>query len=165
MTNKEAIDTIKLAKAEIEWNYSLDYQVAFDMAIKALEKELSYNSIKTELDELKADKVIKMRDITPEEMELVGKYIKSMNNLTVINSREPTDGWLKKAEEEVLSMPKQNIDWSKIKELTEIAITNKKDIVITINADGSKEIEISTPTTSIVETQMRTRYVPEGMGE
>ena len=72
--------------------------------------------------------------------------------------------WLKKAEEKVLSMPKQNIDWSKIKELTEIAITNKKDIVVTINADGSKEIEISTPTTSIVETQMRTRYVPEGTG-
>lgn len=62
----------------------------------------------------------------------------------------------------VPSIPKKEMDWSKIKELTEIAITNKKDIVITINADGSKEIEITTPTTSIVETQMRTRYVPEG---
>lgn len=72
--------------------------------------------------------------------------------------------WLKKTEEEVLPMPKQNIDWSKIKELTEMVITNKKDITITINADGSKEIEISTPTTSIVETQTRTRYVPEGIG-
>ena len=72
------------------------------------------------------------------------------------------EAWLKTAEEEVLSMPKQNIDWSKIKELTWMAITNKKDIVITINADGSKEIEITTPTASIVESNMRTRYVPEG---
>lgn len=70
--------------------------------------------------------------------------------------------WLKKVEEGVLSMPKQNIDWSKIKELTEMALAHNKDIVITINADGSKEVEISTPTTSIVETNMRTRYVPEG---
>lgn len=80
--------------------------------------------------------------------------------------------WLKKAEEDtniphqptVPPMPKtkKEMDWSKIKELTWMAITNKKDIVITINADGSKEIEITTPTTSIVETNMRTRYVPEG---
>lgn len=74
-----------------------------------------------------------------------------------------SETWLKKAEEEVLSMPKQNIDWSKIKELTWMAITNKKDIVITINADGSKEIEITTPTASIVETNMRTKYVPESI--
>lgn len=39
MTNKEAIDTIKLAKAEIEWNYPLDYQVALDMAIESLSQE------------------------------------------------------------------------------------------------------------------------------
>lgn len=39
MTNKEAIDTIKLAKAEIEWNYPLDYQVALDMAIESLSQD------------------------------------------------------------------------------------------------------------------------------
>ncbi len=39
MTNREAADLIKLAKTEIEWDYSLDYQVALDMAIKALEQE------------------------------------------------------------------------------------------------------------------------------
>ena len=54
------------------------------------------------------------------------------------------------------------LNWSKIKEMTEMALAHNKDIVITINADGSKEVEISTPTTSIVETNMRTRYVPEG---
>ncbi len=78
--------------------------------------------------------------------------------------------WLRKVENginipqqpTVPPMPKKEMDWSKIKEMTEMALAHNKDIVITINADGSKEIEITTPTTSIVETQMRTRYVPEG---
>ena len=77
--------------------------------------------------------------------------------------------WLEKVEEgtnipqqpTVPPMPKKEMDWSKIKEMTEMALAHNKDIVITINADGSKEIEISTPTTSIVETNMRTKYVLE----
>lgn len=40
MTAKEAIQTIEAAKAEVEWNYPLDYAVAFEMAIKALEKQI-----------------------------------------------------------------------------------------------------------------------------
>jgi hypothetical protein len=39
MTTKEAIETIKTAIAEVEWNYSIDYAVAFEMAIEALKKE------------------------------------------------------------------------------------------------------------------------------
>jgi hypothetical protein len=39
MTNKEAIEIIKIAKAEIEWNYPLNYNIAFDKAIESLEKE------------------------------------------------------------------------------------------------------------------------------
>jgi hypothetical protein len=39
MTPTEAIEIIKIAKAEVEWNYPLDYQLAFDEAIKALEKQ------------------------------------------------------------------------------------------------------------------------------
>lgn len=38
MTYEEAIKTIKLAVAEVEWNYPMDYAVAFEMAISALEK-------------------------------------------------------------------------------------------------------------------------------
>ena len=38
MTNKEAIETIKIAMAEVEWNYPMDYAVAFEMAVDALEK-------------------------------------------------------------------------------------------------------------------------------
>ena len=38
MTYEEAIKTIKLAVAEVEWNYPMDYAVAFEMAISVLEK-------------------------------------------------------------------------------------------------------------------------------
>ena len=39
MTKTEAIKELELIKACIEWEYSLEYQIAFDMAIKALEHE------------------------------------------------------------------------------------------------------------------------------
>ena len=42
MTTKEAIDNIKVAIAEVEWDYPMDYAVAFDMAIEALEKADKY---------------------------------------------------------------------------------------------------------------------------
>lgn len=38
MTNKEAIAIIKIAIAEVEWDYPMDYTVAFEKAIEALEK-------------------------------------------------------------------------------------------------------------------------------
>ena len=38
MTNEEAIKTIEIAIAEIEWDYPMNYAVAFEMAIKALEE-------------------------------------------------------------------------------------------------------------------------------
>ena len=40
MTNREAIEVIKLAQAQVEWEYPMDYAVAFDMAISALEKQI-----------------------------------------------------------------------------------------------------------------------------
>ena len=40
MTNKEAIETIKIAMAEVEWDYPMDYAVAFESAIEALEKQM-----------------------------------------------------------------------------------------------------------------------------
>ena len=36
MTNEEAIKTLELAKAEVEWNYPLDYVIAIDKGIEAL---------------------------------------------------------------------------------------------------------------------------------
>lgn len=41
MTPKEAIQIIEQAKAEIEWNYPMDYEVAFDLAVKALKRQIS----------------------------------------------------------------------------------------------------------------------------
>lgn len=40
MTYEEAIKTIEIAKAEVEWNYPLDYQEAFDVAIGCIEKQI-----------------------------------------------------------------------------------------------------------------------------
>ena len=40
MSNREAIETIKIAIAEVEWNYPMEYAVAFEIAIEALEKQI-----------------------------------------------------------------------------------------------------------------------------
>ena len=40
MTFKEAIKTIQVAIAEVEWEYPTDYSVAFETAIKSLEKQV-----------------------------------------------------------------------------------------------------------------------------
>ena len=49
MTNKEAIKTINIAIAEVEWDYPMDYTVAFEMAIDALEKQVQKKPIKTKI--------------------------------------------------------------------------------------------------------------------
>ena len=36
MTKQDAIETIRLAIAHVEWEYPMDYAVALDMAVKAL---------------------------------------------------------------------------------------------------------------------------------
>lgn len=40
MTPNEVIKTLEVAKAEVEWNYPMDYTVAMDEAIKAVEKQI-----------------------------------------------------------------------------------------------------------------------------
>ena len=40
MNLKEVIKTLELAKAEVEWNYPMDYAVAIDEAIKAIDKQI-----------------------------------------------------------------------------------------------------------------------------
>lgn len=47
MTQKELIDTLEIAAAEVEWNYPLDYAIAIDQAIKYIE---AYESIVAELE-------------------------------------------------------------------------------------------------------------------
>ena len=40
MTPKEAITTLELAIAEVEWNYPLDISIALETAIEALKKQI-----------------------------------------------------------------------------------------------------------------------------
>ena len=40
MTNEEAIKTIEIAIAEVEWEYPMKYAVAFEKAIEALKKQV-----------------------------------------------------------------------------------------------------------------------------
>ena len=49
MTNKEAIETINIAMAEVEWDYPMDYAVAFEAAVDALEKQIPKKPIKTKI--------------------------------------------------------------------------------------------------------------------
>ena len=46
MTAKEAIKTIQVAIGEVECEYPLDYSVAFEAAIEALEKQIPKKVIK-----------------------------------------------------------------------------------------------------------------------
>ena len=59
MTNQEAIDIIKTAIAEVEWEYPMDYAAAFDMAVKALEKQDDHDTNAVEW--------ISVKDRLPEE--------------------------------------------------------------------------------------------------
>ena len=49
MTNEDAIKTIKIAMAEVEWDYPMDYAVAFEMAVDALEKQVQKKPTKTKI--------------------------------------------------------------------------------------------------------------------
>lgn len=40
MTPQEVIKTLEVAKAEVEWNYPMDYATAIDEAIKAVDKQI-----------------------------------------------------------------------------------------------------------------------------
>ena len=41
MTPEEAIGIVRCAIGEVEWNYPMDYSVAFEVAIEALEKQIA----------------------------------------------------------------------------------------------------------------------------
>jgi len=42
MTNEEALQIIDTAIAEVEWEYPMEYAVAFELAKKALEKQIPH---------------------------------------------------------------------------------------------------------------------------
>ena len=68
MTIEEAIKTIELAIAEVEWVYPIDYAAAFDVAISALrakEEKLSGGWISVE------DRLPSREGLEPDEVEYV----------------------------------------------------------------------------------------------
>lgn len=73
MTREEAIETIKAAIAEVEWEYPMNYAAAFEVAIKALEQEPCEDAISRQaaIDCLNANFTIEGK----ENMETVVDYI------------------------------------------------------------------------------------------
>lgn len=54
MTRKEVIEMLEIAKAEVEWNYPLDYAIAIEQAIKYIQ---AYQLI---IDELEKSQTYKL---------------------------------------------------------------------------------------------------------
>ena len=54
MTRKEVIDTLKIAKAEVEWNYPMNYYLAIDQAIEYIK---TYEYIIAELEKAQTYKL------------------------------------------------------------------------------------------------------------
>lgn len=92
MTREEQVDWLCRLKADVNneviftpWNKK--FIEALDMAIKALEQEP------------KTEKIIKMREATPEERESIDKYIKSISKPTGVNvwdleQQQKTGHWI-----------------------------------------------------------------------
>ena len=54
MTQKELIDTLKIAAAEVEWRYPMDYYVAFDTAINHIK---AWDKFKEKINQLQTYKL------------------------------------------------------------------------------------------------------------
>ena len=65
MTPDKAIETIKTAISEVEWEYPMEYAEAFDMAINALEAaDLDIPDIEDKIAELETE-ITKIRETDP----------------------------------------------------------------------------------------------------
>ena len=45
MTPEEAIKTIEIAIDEVEWDYPMEYSIAFETAIEALDKQIAKKAV------------------------------------------------------------------------------------------------------------------------
>jgi hypothetical protein len=79
MTNKEAIETIKIAIAEVEWNFPMDYAVAFETAIEALTEAEQYK--------LALFAAIRNSTVMPSGVKL-GKNMHEINKMSVETMHE-----------------------------------------------------------------------------
>ena len=74
MTNEEAIETLKVAKSEIEWEYPMDYQIALDKAIKALKQESVLDKIYTDIQRLRGCSCWCSDGIIDDVEDIIDKY-------------------------------------------------------------------------------------------
>ena len=79
MTNKEAIETIKIALAEVEWEYPMDYAAAFETAIEALTEAEQYK--------LALFAAIRNSPVMPAGVKL-GKNMHEINKMSVETMHE-----------------------------------------------------------------------------
>ena len=79
MTNKEAIETIKIAIAEVEWEYPMDYAAAFETAIEALTEAEQYK--------LALFAAIRNSTVMPAGVKL-GKNMHEINKMSVETMHE-----------------------------------------------------------------------------
>lgn len=64
---KKAIEILKAAIAEVEWDYPMDYAVAFETAIEALEKQVPAQVDPTAVSRLKGHKAAWLPDFATVE--------------------------------------------------------------------------------------------------
>lgn len=81
MTRKEVIDTLEIAKAEVEWNYPLDYAIAIDQAIEYIK---TYEYIIVELEKAQTYKLFSNdKDLyldRQQTLELIKNKLKEIEN-------------------------------------------------------------------------------------
>ena len=81
MTRKEVIDTLKIAKAEVEWNYPMNYYLAIDQAI---EYSKTYENIIVELEKAQTYKLFgNDKDLyldRQQTLELIKNKLKEIEN-------------------------------------------------------------------------------------
>ena len=81
MTQKELIDTLKAAKAEVEWCYPMDYYIAFDKAINHIK---AWDKFKEKINQLQTYKLFQNDKETylnkQDIIELILKMEREVNN-------------------------------------------------------------------------------------
>lgn len=81
MTRKEVIDTLKAAKAEVEWCYPMDYYIAFDKAINHIK---AWDKLKEKINQLQTYKLFQNDKETylnkQDIIELILKMEREVNN-------------------------------------------------------------------------------------
>lgn len=81
MTQKELIDTLKAAKAEVDWCYPMDYYIAFDKAINHIK---AWDKFKEKINQLQTYKLFNNDKETylskQDIIDLVSEIEREVNN-------------------------------------------------------------------------------------